>query len=36
MLIKIKGYVKPIEHELEEHIEYDGTNEYEVNPNGKH
>ncbi len=36
MLIEIKRYAKSIEHQLEEHIEYDGMNENEVNPNGKH
>ncbi len=36
MLIEIKGYTKPIEHQLEEHMEYDGMNEDKVNPNGKH
>jgi hypothetical protein len=36
MLIKIKGYVKHVEHQLKEHMEYDGVNEDEVNPNGIH
>jgi hypothetical protein len=35
MLIEIKGYVKFIEHQLEEHMEYDGMNKDKVNPNGK-
>jgi hypothetical protein len=30
------GYAKPTEHQLEENKEYDGMNEDEVNPNGKH
>jgi hypothetical protein len=36
MLIKIKGYAKPTKHQLEKHMEYDGMNEDEANPNGKH
>jgi hypothetical protein len=36
MLIKIKGYAKPAEHQLEMHMGYDGKNEHVVNPNGKH
>ncbi len=36
MLIKINGYVKHVEHQLKEHMEYDGVNEDEVNPNGIH
>jgi len=36
MLIDIKGYAKPTEHQLKEHMEYDGMNKDEVNPNGKH
>jgi hypothetical protein len=36
MLIKIKGYTKPTEHRLKEHMEYGGMNEDEVNPNDKH
>jgi hypothetical protein len=36
MLINIKGYAKLAKHLLEEHMEYDGTNKDEVNPNGKH
>jgi hypothetical protein len=36
MLIEIKGYTKPIEHQFEEHMEYDDMNEDKVNPNGKH
>jgi hypothetical protein len=36
MLIKIKGYVKLLKHELKEHMGYDGRNEDEINPNEKH
>jgi hypothetical protein len=36
MLIKIKGYAKPTEHQLEVHMEYDGKNEDTIKPNGKH
>jgi len=36
MLIKIKGYMKLVEHQHEKHMEYDGMNEDKVNPNGKH
>jgi hypothetical protein len=36
ILVKIKGYVKPIEHQLEAHMGYDGKNEDAVNPNGKY
>jgi hypothetical protein len=36
MLINIKGYAKLAKHHLEEHMEYDGMNKDEVNPNGKH
>ncbi len=36
MLINIKGYAKPPKHQLEQHMEYDGMNKDEVNPNGKH
>jgi hypothetical protein len=36
MLIEVEGYVKSIEHQLKKHVEYDGMNENEVNPNGKH
>jgi hypothetical protein len=36
MLIEIKGYPKPVEHQLEKHMEYDGMNKDEVNPNRKH
>jgi hypothetical protein len=36
MLIEIKGYVKFVKHQLEQHMEYDGMNEDKVNPNGKH
>jgi hypothetical protein len=35
MLIEIKG-AKPIKHQLEQRMKYDGMNEDEVNPNGKH
>jgi hypothetical protein len=35
MLIEIKCG-KPIKHQLEEHVKYDGMNKDEVNPNGKH
>jgi hypothetical protein len=36
MLIEINGYAKLTEHQLEKYMEYDGMNENEVNPNGKH
>jgi hypothetical protein len=36
MSINIKGYAKLAKHHLEEHMEYDGLNKDEVNPNGKH
>jgi hypothetical protein len=36
MLIEIKGYAKPTKHQLEKHMEYDGMNKDEVNPNGEH
>jgi hypothetical protein len=36
MVINKKGYAKPAKHQLEEHMEYDGMNKDEVNPNGKH
>jgi hypothetical protein len=36
MLIEIKGYTKPIEHQFKKHMGYDGRNEDEVNPNEKH
>jgi hypothetical protein len=36
MLFKIKGYVKPIEHQFEVHMVYDGKNKDTINPNGKH
>jgi len=36
MLIEINGYAKLTEHQLEMYMEYDGMNENEVNPNGKH
>jgi hypothetical protein len=36
MLIEIKGHVKPAKHQLKKHMEYDGMNEDEVNPSGKH
>ncbi len=35
-VIKIKGYAKPIDHQLEEHMEFDCMNDDKVNPNGKH
>jgi hypothetical protein len=35
MLNEKKGYAKPIEHQLKEHMEYDGMNEDVINPNGK-
>jgi hypothetical protein len=35
MLIEIKD-AKPIKHQLEKHMKYDGMNKDEVNPNGKH
>jgi hypothetical protein len=36
MLIEIKGYVKHVEHQLKERMEYDGMNKDEVNPNRNH
>ncbi len=36
MLIKINGYAKFIENQLERHTEYDGMNKNKVNLNGKH
>jgi hypothetical protein len=36
MLVKIKGYAKPIEHQLEAHMGYDDKNEDVVDPSGKH
>jgi hypothetical protein len=36
MLIEIKRYAKLTEYQLEKHMEYDGMNKDEVNPNGKH
>jgi hypothetical protein len=33
MLIEIKGYVNPIDHQPEENMENDGMNENEINPN---
>jgi hypothetical protein len=36
MLIEIKGYTKPIEHQFKKHMGYDGMNEDKVNPNGIH
>jgi hypothetical protein len=36
MVIKIKGNAKLIKHQLEKHMEYDGMNEDELNPSGKH
>jgi hypothetical protein len=36
MLVKIKGYVKLVEHQFEVHMGYDGKNKDMVNPNGKH
>jgi hypothetical protein len=30
MLIEIKGYAKPIKHQLEKHMEYDGINKDEI------
>jgi hypothetical protein len=36
MLIEIKGYAEPNEHQLKEHMEDDSTNKDEVNPNRKH
>jgi hypothetical protein len=36
MLIKIKGYAKHVERQLEEHMGYDGKNKNIVNPSGKH
>jgi hypothetical protein len=35
-VIKIKGYVKLVEHQFEEHMEYDGMYEDKLKPNGKH
>jgi hypothetical protein len=34
MLIKIKGYAKLAKHQLKKHMEYDGMNKDELNPNG--
>jgi hypothetical protein len=36
LLVEIKGYVKPIERQLEVHMGYDGKNEDVVNLSGKH
>ncbi len=36
MLIEIKEYAKPIKHQLEVHMEYDGKNKDAINPNGKY
>ncbi len=36
MLIEIKGHVKPAKHQFKKNMEYDGMNEDEINPNGKH
>jgi hypothetical protein len=36
MLVKIKGYLKPVECRLEAHMGYDGKNKDMANPNGKH
>jgi len=36
MLIEIKEYAKPAEHQLKAHMEYDGKNEDTINPSGKH
>ncbi len=36
MLIKIKEYAKPVKHQLEEYMKYDGMNKDEVNANEKH
>jgi hypothetical protein len=36
ILIKIKEYAKPIKHEFEVYMEYDGMNKDEVNPYEKH
>jgi hypothetical protein len=35
MLVEIKQYAKPIKHQLETHMGYDG-NKDTVNPNRKH
>jgi hypothetical protein len=35
-LSKIKGNAKLVKHQLEKHMEYDGMNEDELNPSGKH
>jgi hypothetical protein len=36
MLIEIKGYATLVKHQLRVHMVYDGKNEDEINPNGKH
>ncbi len=36
MLIEIKGYVKFVAHQLQEHMEYNGMNKDVVNPHRKH
>jgi hypothetical protein len=36
ILIKIKGYVKPVKRQLKAHMGYDGKNEEVKNPNKKH
>ncbi len=35
ILIDIKGYAKPIEHQLKAHMEYHGKNKEVIYPNGK-
>ncbi len=36
MVIEIMRYAKLAKHQLKKHMEYDGMNEDELNPNGKH
>jgi hypothetical protein len=36
MLVKIKGYAKPIERQFEAHMGYDGKNEDTIDSSGKH
>jgi hypothetical protein len=36
MLIEIKGYVKPVEHQLDKHMGYDAKNKDDVNSNENH
>jgi hypothetical protein len=34
MVIEIKGYAKLVKHQLKKHMQYDGTNKDDLNPNG--